>query len=50
MFRLLLRLVARPAELQTLDEHLEDYQALEAAVAPAVLNALLLGKLAVAPA
>lgn len=45
VYKLLLRLVDHHDELQTLDETSEDFQKLEAATPPGVLNALLLGKL-----
>jgi hypothetical protein len=49
VYRLLLHLVQHPAELATLDETSEDYQQLEAATPPGVLNALLLRRLHEAP-
>ncbi len=48
-YHLLLHLAEHPDELALVDEQSADYQALEAAVAPALLNALLLGKLTLAP-
>ena len=45
VYRPLLRLANRPAELAHIDETSEDYQRLEAAVPSGVLNALLLRKL-----